>query len=181
MTTDTTDPTPLQDLIRELGLHMDSTFVSRSQTDNASATKLHEMQIHWRVRVYREGRKCDISSSYSMGIGHLPKSIQPPTRGASVDQYDNTVKILETGRYRPGLRTTPLAPPSIVDALYSLVSDAEAINFPSFEEWASELGFETDSRKAESIYRACLDTGLKLRRMLSDAELTKLREAFQDY
>lgn len=180
--TDTTESTPLQDLIRELALHMDATFVPRSQTDNAATTKLHEMQIHWKVRIYRENRSADITTSYGMGIGHLPKAVKVPVSHASADQFSATIKTLETGRYYSrGGQLSALPSPSIADVLYALVQDSEVMDYGSFEDWAANLGFDADSRKAESIYRACLDIGLKLRRMLSDAELTKLREAFQDY
>lgn len=182
MTTDTTDPTPLQDLIRELGLHMDSTFVPRSQTDNASVTKLNEMQIHWSVRIYREGRPNDIRTPYRMGIGHLPGAVKVPMNRISADAFSATVKTLETGHYYSrGGQLSALPSPSITDVLHALVSDSEVLFYASFEEWASNYGYDAASRKAEGIYRACQEIGLALRRMLSDVELASLREAFQDY
>jgi hypothetical protein len=51
----------------------------------------------------------------------------------------------------------------------------------SFEEWAADYGFDTDSRKAETTYRACLDIALKLRNGIGEDGLRKLQEAFQDY
>lgn len=182
---DNIEQTPLQALIREVGLHMGATFVPRSQTDNASETESQKMQIHWRVRVYREKRSAEITTDYRMGIGLLPKSAQvSSSQRLSVDEYNALVKVLETGKYSPNRVTyagTPLPPPSITDVLHCLVSDAGALDHGSFEDWASNLGYDADSRKAEKIYRACLDTGLALRRMLSDVELAKLQEAFQDY
>jgi hypothetical protein len=71
--------------------------------------------------------------------------------------------------------------PDKLDVIYSLISDSDAIEYGSFEEWAENFDYETDSRKAEAIYRTCLEFGLKLRRALGDKALTELREAFQDY
>jgi hypothetical protein len=59
--------------------------------------------------------------------------------------------------------------------------DSEVIDHPNFESWASEIGYDADSRKAESIYRACLEIALKLRSALGDRGLKELREACQDY
>jgi hypothetical protein len=46
----------------------------------------------------------------------------------------------------------------------------------SFENWCSNFGYEEDSRKAESIYRACTDNGKKARRLLSPANFAKFAD-----
>jgi hypothetical protein len=47
--------------------------------------------------------------------------------------------------------------PKAADVLNCLASDAGTIdNARSFEDWASELGYDQDSRKAERIHKACL-------------------------
>lgn len=46
-------------------------------------------------------------------------------------------------------------PPEIADVLDALASDSSGLdNARSFEEWASEYGYDVDSRKAERIYNA---------------------------
>jgi hypothetical protein len=47
--------------------------------------------------------------------------------------------------------------------------------------WADTYGYDKDSRSGEKIYRACLEIGLKLRAMIGDQNITKLRDLFQDY
>jgi hypothetical protein len=74
-----------------------------------------------------------------------------------------------------------IEPPKLVDVLYSLISDAEAASYSSFEDWAQCFGFDSDSIKAEKIYKDCLATYVKLRAMLGDENLKALTEAFQDY
>ena len=45
-------------------------------------------------------------------------------------------------------------PPTLADVLDCLASDASGVeNAKSFEDWASEYGYDTDSRKAEKTYR----------------------------
>ena len=46
--------------------------------------------------------------------------------------------------------------PRIEDLLNCIISD-NTDNFSSFEEFASEFGYDEDSRKAEKIYNACVE------------------------
>jgi hypothetical protein len=46
--------------------------------------------------------------------------------------------------------------PTAADVLDCLASDAAGVeNATSFDDWASDYGYDTDSRKAERIYKAC--------------------------
>lgn len=62
------------------------------------------------------------------------------------------------------------------DALASLSMASASIDYPSFYDWASEFGYDVDSRKAELIYRNCLQTGLALRAALGEDGLRQLRD-----
>ena len=49
------------------------------------------------------------------------------------------------------------APPTIADVLECVALDAAGVeNAKGFEDWAAEYGFDTDGRKAERTYKACL-------------------------
>lgn len=57
--------------------------------------------------------------------------------------------------------------PSISDVLDCIVSDARGYDSASsFEDWASEYGYDTDSRKAEKTYRAVKKQAEQLKRMV---------------
>lgn len=71
--------------------------------------------------------------------------------------------------------------PDPVDVLYSLVMDSDVLNYGTFEYWASEFGYDADSRSAESTYRACLETALKMRAAIGDAGMETMKTAFEDY
>jgi hypothetical protein len=124
-----------------------------------------------------------ITTDYSAGIAHIPgyKHEMRPT----IDYVDGIKRSCESGKTAfvgsVLLGGKPIPAPSLEDVLYSLVLDAGAIDASSFEEWANEYGFDTDSRQAETTYKACLEIGLKLRAMIGDDNLEKLRVAFQDY
>lgn len=57
--------------------------------------------------------------------------------------------------------------PQAEDVLDCLASDAASVeNARGFEDWADELGYDTDSRKAERTYDVCRQQANHLRRFL---------------
>lgn len=62
-------------------------------------------------------------------------------------------------------------------AVYCFLSDALA-GENSFEDFCSEFGYDTDSRKAEKIYKACEKSAEKAKRIFSD--LYQAIEFFQE-
>lgn len=59
--------------------------------------------------------------------------------------------------------------PDIYEVLDCLASDAAGIeNARDFDDWCSEYGYDTDSRKAERIYHTCQRQAASLRRLLGD-------------
>lgn len=73
----------------------------------------------------------------------------------------------------------PVAPHA-ADVLYSLLMDSSAVG-QSFESWCSELGMDSDSRKAEATYRACQENADKLARIFDHVAREALQTALQDY
>lgn len=66
-------------------------------------------------------------------------------------------------------------PPTIDTVLDCIGSDCSSIvNSHNFEDWASDLGYETDSRKAERIYEAVMDQYRAVRTFLGHAALNTL-------
>lgn len=65
--------------------------------------------------------------------------------------------------------------PEAIDVLDALASDASGYeNARSFEEWAEEYGYETDSRRAERVYRAVERQTTGLQRLMGDKYRTLL-------
>lgn len=59
--------------------------------------------------------------------------------------------------------------PTRETVLDSLCSDASSVvNALDFEDWASDFGYDSDSRKAEKVYRECVKQTEKLRKFLGD-------------
>ena len=67
------------------------------------------------------------------------------------------------------------AEPTADEVLDCLASDASGVdNARGFEDWASEYGYDTDSRKAEKIYKQCGKQAEKLKNLLGPATYQEL-------
>lgn len=59
--------------------------------------------------------------------------------------------------------------PKLLDILYCLHGDcAHVSGNTTFEEWCSEIGEDTDSRRAERVFRACVEQCRKLKIFFGD-------------
>lgn len=186
--------TDIPAILASFGLSASFEFVPVSQSRNAKGNwksakeaPLQKWQptLNWRVTVTHKGREI-LTTDYGAGCAHAPSypKVKWPPRTLHDEEC---AKVLldecETGRTRVDGQTIRgfVNAPSLTDLFYSLVMDSDVIESSGFEDWASNLGYDTDSRAAESIYRACLEIALKLRAAIGDADLQSLREAFQDY
>lgn len=184
--TDTRNPGDLQATIDRLGLTTTSQFVPFSASRNA-AEKFPS--LNWKVTLLCNGREV-LTTDYMAGSAHAPSYKQTLGRDPQ-EKRDRDSRVAwecENGRPAPkfgNLRNRAIGPatiePKASDVIYSLVMDSDVLDSGGFESWASDHGFDADSRKAEAIYRACLDIALKLRAAIGDAGLSALRDAFQDY
>jgi len=65
--------------------------------------------------------------------------------------------------------------PSLEEVLDSLGSDAASyLNARGFEDWATEYGYDPDSRRAEAIWKAVGKQIADLRRLLGESALEEL-------
>lgn len=153
-----------------LGITMGSKFVPWKQSRRANEK---DPSLNWTVTLLKNG-KAFITTDYSAGMGHCPsyRQLVRPT----IEYMDVITRECQTGQHK-----LKRINPEFADVLSSLVSGSDALNHPTYESWASDLGYDTDSRKGEAIYRACLEIALKLRSAIGEDGLTKLREACQDY
>lgn len=61
------------------------------------------------------------------------------------------------------------AEPDAASVMECLASDASSVaNARGFEDWCSEYGYDTDSRKAERTFKTCAAQTAKLRVLLGD-------------
>ncbi len=175
--------------IAALGLTVDAVFVPFSKSRNKDQK---HRSLNWRFTIKRNGRDV-LTGDYSAGEGHCPSyNVKPPKAWDRPDKmWEPSIVEFETetgfksrgftswGRFSED-RAAPILPDPI-GVIWSCLMDGDAIDYPSFESWAADYGYDTDSRTAEATYRTCLDMGLKMRAALGEEGLRQLRDAFQDY
>lgn len=72
--------------------------------------------------------------------------------------------------------------PSVEDVAHSLIMDGSAyFNAETFEDWADNYGYSSDSIKAEKLWRECIDTGMRLARGIPVNDLECLKEWASNY
>lgn len=180
--TDTTTTTPKELILKtaaDLGLTMTAEFVPWSQSRNKGEKS---PSLNWRVTIERAGHAL-LTTDYMAGRAHAPGYKQ---MDRSLMRADIVAWECENGKrstlggatiYGGGARLQP----EFADVLYSLMSDCDVLDYPTYEEWAPEIGYDPDSRKGEAIYRACLETALKLRNGIGEDGMRRLREAGEGY
>lgn len=175
----TTTAETIEATARELGLSMSAVFVPFSQSRNRAEKS---PSLNWLVTIKRGDRDV-ITTDYMAGSGHCPAYQQGSTnapRAVAVTAECETGFVHVINGMHPAKTAEPILP-RLADVLHSLASDCDVLDAGGFEQWAGNLGYDSDSRKAEVIYRACLDIALKFRAALGEDGLAKLREACQGY
>jgi hypothetical protein len=126
-----------------------------------------EEMFVWTVKLTYDGR--EMNTPYSMGFGHCSR--KKTSKSSNIqERVGGSAKLARAikpfGRLAVDDTTGSvwLDAPQLRDVLHSLQSDASAPLL--FEDFCSEFGYDTDSRKAESTHRACLRIRGELERML---------------
>lgn len=174
------DYTELDAAIANLNLVYDAQFVPKNQSRNKDQ---EDPSLNWRITLKRvdAGAGMTFTTDYMQGIAHVPGYSQ---FDRSKFHTDRIAQAAVTGKYhatKVGFFMKPLPAPELRDILYSLVSDSDVLETSGFEEWASNLGYNTDSRKAEATYRECVEQALRFKALVGQPNLDKLRDLFQGY
>jgi hypothetical protein len=128
------------------------------------------------------------------GVSSINQRTDPdPVRASEWDRTANHWRVtlsrsFPAGRGKYGAFTTPFSqgsahrkPPSTDDVVSCLASDCQlAENCLTFEDFASELGYNPDSRKAERIYDDLVKSARQIRRWLGEEAFADLLTVQQD-
>lgn len=182
----------LQSFIDRTGLTIESEFVPFSRSRHAKPERKGDKpwkSLNWRVTVKRAG-KAFMTIDYSAGTGHCPASnlskdhslFRRSMDSVSVARAKAIDEEIETGKQATGSRTWPRPitgieiKPDTLDVFASLGMDSSIIDAGGFENWASDLGFDPDSRRAATIYHASLEHALALRAAIGPDRLEELQQ-----
>jgi hypothetical protein len=115
------------------------------------------VQDHFVVTLEYQGRKME-GIDYYMGIGHRvnQKGERLPIQFGRKTLYD----VEQEKSYKP-------RKPKVEEVLNCLLLDSTATDL-TFDEWCGELGYDTDSRKAEKTFNLCNEQGKLLKRLLGE-------------
>ncbi|RLI64159.1 MAG: hypothetical protein DRO67_04560 [Candidatus Asgardarchaeum californiense] len=168
-----TDIKAIEKLLNDTNVKLECTF--KGKTDDRPD------QLNWNISVIIADRV--YSTVYSQGVGHIP-GYKFRLRRTLADR-DLEVYAVDTGKYYdlkyPHIKKN-LPKPTLVDVMHSLILDSSVvINYCDFEEFASDMGYDTDSRRAEQTYNACLKIGIFLQATLGKDTIEQLQGLYQDY
>ncbi len=115
--------------------------------------KNHELSL----RVTKHSARADgLMSDMQPGTSHYLCEVSLPTTHGAPPQLEQSFWYSMGPAHKD--------PPTLEDLLCNLQRDIQGTE-QDFESWASDLGYDTDSRAAEKIYRACKRCAEKLRRL----------------
>jgi hypothetical protein len=183
-----------QATLGRLKITVESVFVPFSKSRHAKPKNGEKPwpSLNWKVTVKRDGWDV-LTTDYSAGVAHCPShnvKVSPlwkrPDRmwRDALDEFEMEAGFKARGFTTWGGFTADRSKPILPDPLgviYSLVMDSRVLDAGGFEEWAGDLGYDTDSRSAEATYRACLEIALKMRAAFGDSGMAELQTAFEDY
>jgi hypothetical protein len=145
----------IQDFIKDYPIAISSQQIENRPSNDAGDG------FHWLVTLTYETRTMIVF--YTMGYGHC--TFKPDV--ASFDSRREAEKLKGNSYMYPwdkvkdicefyGIKILPKQP-LLEDVLYSLQLDCAGVEFATdFDDWCSQYGFDTDSRKAERSYHAIL-------------------------
>ncbi len=119
-------------------------------------------QSRWIVILSKGGQS--LETSYTEGSAHrrvkktplFPVPFKGYKRGQRVPQRWNQRLSVDEAHFLE-TRTEPI-PPTLESVVECLVMDADCVRHgQTFEDFAVDMGLDTDSRKAEKTYNACRD------------------------
>lgn len=144
---------PWQHTIKELAerVGIEATYQGRQKDEDGWEHDAWDVTLTYQGQTYA-------GISYRMGTGHSkPATYADGAMG-----------------YQPVKDWKPTAPDAatVVDSLLSDVSGLDR----RFEDWAADLGYDEDSRKAERIYIECLKVLPRLQALLG-ADYTRFEQA----
>jgi hypothetical protein len=150
----TTEAKNTRDFCEKHGITISATLEGKREQKPTSKDGKPWAHFLWRCTLTRsDARAGKLEQEYRMGLAHV----------------HTTRRAMESLGIEK--KTAP-TPPKAEDVIDSLIMDASAIG-QTFDDWASEFGYDTDSRQAEKVFHECQDAGARLLKFLG-------RELFDD-
>lgn len=161
---DTDTQTTLAEFLEKHTVEIASTKVP----SNPHMDERADESYHWHVTLEYDGRSMLLY--YSMGSANHGKR---PCHIAQF-RYNQYKKHYGPIASKWIVKNIPGKRPETADVLNCLASDADVFQHDTFEDWASDFGYDSDSRTAEKTYRACIENAIKLRNLFGPVIFNEL-------
>jgi hypothetical protein len=79
-------------------------------------------------------------------------------------------------KYRGGKYPVHIRRPRLIPTAYDLITCLEKSEVGTFEDFCGDLGYDTDSRKAEQVYNAVVKQSRQVQKFFTASELSELQE-----
>ena len=194
----------LDNFVKENKIELKNTFIPHSFSRNAPKVDItnwdkkgntlfreKDLSLNWKIAL--RGNNHAFSTDYSKGIGHLGyqwlnsfhqiKSLRDAEKANSLifDAVEkgvaynvNTVTQFNSDFLR---QKKEFPNPTVKEVLESLSLDASVVEYPTFESWAGDMGYDSNSRKDEKVYNACKEIAADFIKVVGGtAKLEQLKE-----
>lgn len=173
--------------LAELGITIDDIYMMPAAVDDKGWK-----HIPFSVTLSRNGKPI-LRTTYRVGLGHVKREKLWPMPEGCLDGLQVAFLKKRDDRVLPEYAHEFLAvvtdaarrqklKPEPRDVVHSLCTDGLcALHDQTFEEWCSDYGYDTDSRKAAAIYRECEKIGKALCSGLTRPVYQQLTEVFSNY
>jgi hypothetical protein len=129
----------------------------------------------WKATVSYNGK--NYTTEYKTGLGHRKVATgvkRAPFKNIGQFSYSKGSVVAHTEEDAARLKLTEPVQPELADVLYCLLSDASGSD-EMFDDWCSNLGYNTDSRKALDTYLKCQETRKHLIQMFGHNLFNEMR------
>lgn len=161
-----------KDLLTKLGIEFKATFIRNDFHFNEDKTTrdIYNLTLKRGNRIaHFEFGQSVINSQY------YKDSIEGRTYTLNGEARTGNYKILDMAKYNSGGQKLTLIKGK-VPTEYDLLASLTKYDVGTFEDFCSEFGYNTDSKKAEKTYNAVKDEYLKVCTLFNDKELEELQE-----
>jgi len=166
--------------LEDLGLSFKSEFIpySKSRSFNKDASTLQKT-LNYSVTLSYKDREV-LTTLYTEGIGKCPGYKSEMHRFLCMDDANMLNRIVENGQYYKNLKWTKITP-NYIDFMFCMLIDARVLDYNNFENWANNVGFNSDSISDKKMYDESLVTAIQLKNGIDNIVLEELKELVKEY
>lgn len=164
-----------EDFVTKYEVEMTATLVEFNAKDDTAKGHDGKPWHHdaWSLEIKQKHGRVTERFSFRTGTGNRVNA--GPAMHHELESLGDVVRARGRSFYIDKGSRWEAKAPKLADVLQCLASDAGALE-ETFEDWCSNYGYDSDSRKAEKTYRACVETAQQLVRLFGFDGLRELRE-----